>query len=114
MSLDIEVVWMGGADTFISGVWGSCTTEVLDDIERDLRLNEAGWNYSECSTLKVKCDYSPGWDDYGPAYGEVLHWPGYWELSVLSCSTPEEMGKQADSTQQAAAVNGEAPLPAGA
>lgn len=95
MSLEIGVLWMAGPDTFICSINGQVTIEELAKIEKDLCDNEMEWSYPECTELTVQCVWSEPWDDYGTGYGDILHWPGYWELSVLSSKTPEEVVESA-------------------
>ncbi len=83
MSLIIKVLWMAGPDTFICGVNGQCTIDLLTQIETDIVANELGWSYPECTELNIQCSCSPGWSDYGTGYGDVVYWPEEWEYSVL-------------------------------
>jgi len=98
MSLIIRVLWMAGPDTIICSINGQATLDTLGQIEKDLCDNEMDWVYPECTELSVQCSYCAGWDDYGTGYGDILHWPGYWDLTVLSSKTPEEAMESAPTT----------------
>ena len=91
MSLIIEVLWMAGEDTFVTSVNGDCTIEHLVDIEKEIRDNEQDLSFPECSTVKFKCYYESRWDDYGSGYGDILHHPGYWDITMLSYTTLDNM-----------------------
>lgn len=90
MSLELGVMWMAGVDTFIFAINGQVTIGELQDIEKDLCDNEMSWSYPECTELTVQCTLVKPWDDYGSGYGDILHWPGYWDLTVISTKTSEE------------------------
>ena len=89
-ALEIKALWMAGPDTFICSINGQITIDELAQIENDLCDNDMEWAYPEGTELTLRCVWDEPWDEYGTGYGDILHWPGSWDFTVVSSSTPAE------------------------
>lgn len=85
-NLQIVVCTIEPAEPFIYWVNGKATIETLTKIEGDLTESYKELilqaNKEDCD-LKFEASYVPDETQYGSGYGDVLHIPGYFDLTVI-------------------------------
>jgi hypothetical protein len=88
----IQVCWAIQGEPFITAIWGSLSVYQLQQIERELYQNPDAHYRGELET-----EYFLVWHDgetqFGSEPGDVMIWPGYFELVPVTGQTTHEKGR---------------------